>query len=121
MCIRDRIKVDQMVSFGSLFPPIEKWVETLSHKTSEALENDIWVIDWATTDHVALRVGYSGAPLGHITRASTSTEGESINLSITLAAIVCVVAAQQQLAALGTTNQFRRRDESDEIITSVFV
>ena len=75
-------------------------MKTLSHKTSEALENDIWVIDWATTDHEAVRVGYSGAQLGHITRASTSTEG-AIKLSMTLAAIVCVVAAQQQLAELG--------------------
>ena len=71
-------------------------------------------IDWTTTDHEALRVGYSGTQLGHITRSSTSTERESIRLTITLVAIVCVVAAQRQLltAALGKTNSSRRRDES---------
>ena len=63
-------------------------------------------------------VDYSVAQLGHITHASTNMERESI--SITLAAIVCVVAAQRQLAALGKTYSSRRRDESDERITSVF-
>ena len=37
-----------------------------------------------------------------------------------MAAIVRVVAAQRQLAALGKTNSSRRRDESGERITSVF-
>ena len=72
------------------------------------------------------RLGYDGSRgytrwlLWYITCASTSTERESIRLSITLAAIVCVVAAQRRLAALGKKNSSRRRDESDERITSVF-
>ena len=50
-----------------------------------------------------IRVGYFGTQLGHSTRASTSTERESIRQSITLAAIAlshCVAAAQWQVAAL---------------------
>ena len=38
--------------------------------------------------------GYSGTQLGYSTRASTTTERESI--STTLADIACVVAVQQQ-------------------------
>ena len=98
----------------------DKIIENALHKTSEALYY-IWVIDLATTDHEAIRVGYSGIQLGNITRASTRTERESIRLSITLVAIVCVVATQQQLAVPGRTNSSRRRDESDERITIVFL
>ena len=103
------------VTFGLI-----KCLKTCLYETSETLYNDIWVIDWATTDHEAIRVGYSGTQLGHITRASTSTEKESIRLSISLVDIVCVLAAQRQLAAVGKTNSSRHRDESDERITNGF-
>ena len=85
----------------------DKIIENALHKTSEALYY-IWVIDLATTDHEAIRVGYSGIQLGNITRASTRTERESIRLSITLAAIAYVVAAQWQLAAPCKTNSSPR-------------
>ena len=62
-----------------------------------------------------------GTQLGHITRASIGTDRDSISLSITLAAIVCVVAAQRQLAGRGETIFSRRGDVTDERMTSVFV
>ena len=59
---------------------------------------------------------YCGAQLGHRTRASTSTERGRIRLSITLAAIACIVAARRQLAALGITSSAPRGNESDQTI-----
>ena len=99
----------------------DKIIENALHKTSEALYY-IWVIDLATTDHEAIRVGYSGIQLGNITRASTRTERESIRLSIAFAAIASVVPAQWQLAAPGKINSSPRGDESYETIkfTRVF-
>ena len=91
-------------------------MKTLFYETSEALYNDVWVTDWVTTDHEAIRVGcYGTSPVHRLAR-----RGRASDLSITLAAIVCVVAAQRRLAALGKKNSSRRRDESDERITSVF-
>ena len=50
---------------------------------------------WAMTDHDDTGVPtLSGTQLEHSTRASSTTERESI--SITLADIACVVAVQQQ-------------------------
>ena len=66
----------------------------------------------AMTDHdAAYALAYSGTQLGHGTRASTinSTERDSITLSITLAAIACVVAPRRQVAALHGRNECRRR------------
>ena len=54
----------------------------------------------AMTEDDAALVGYSGTQLGRSIRATTSTESESIKLSITLTTLACVVAAQRQLAAL---------------------
>ena len=80
----------------------------------------MWVIECAVQPITTLNdVGYYDTPLGHSTRA---TERESIKLSITLAAILCVVAAQRQLAALrciGKTNSSPRGDESDETIKTI--
>ena len=80
------------------------------NETSEALYNKIWVIDWATTDNDPLYTRWliwCTAGTQH-TRASTSTDGEGEDQSITLPAIsrACVVAAQRQLAALHRQNKF---------------
>ena len=77
-------------------------------------------IDCATTNHEAIRFGYSGTQLTYITPTSTSTERESVRLGITSPATVCVVAPQRQLAAPGKTNSSRRRDKSHERITTAY-
>ena len=41
------ITSDQVFFFLPLFPPLDKVMKTLLHETSEALYNDIWVMDWA--------------------------------------------------------------------------
>ena len=56
---------------------------------------------WTTTNHEAMRVGYSGTQLGYSTRASTRTARQSIRLSMTLVTVACVVAIQPQAAAVG--------------------
>ena len=78
----------------------------------------------AMTDHdAAYALAYSGTQLGHGTRASTinSTERDSITLSITLAAIACVVAAQRQLRSCATrqNNSSPHGNESDETIKTL--
>ena len=73
-------------------------LKTLLHETSEALYTCVWVIDLGSVGYDGSRRygrGYSGTQPEHSTRASTTTERESI--SITLADIACVVAIQQQL------------------------
>ena len=87
---------------------------TQKHVCYSAVEQD--------DESLRIRVGYFGTQLGHSTRASTSTERESIRLSIAFAAIASVVPAQWQLAAPGKINSSPRGDESYETIkfTRVF-
>ena len=83
------------------------------YTTSEAIHNCIWVIDWGSVGHDGSRRygrGYSGTQLEHSTRASSTTERESI--SITLADIACVVAVQQQLCATKTNSRQAKKQSN---------
>ena len=112
--ILSMIKSDQMIFFGLLFQPVLKVIENAFARDLGGIRlyNNIWDIDWATSNHdhdLSLRVGHSDTQLGHSTpvhRLAARTERESIRQSITLPAIACVVAAQRQLAALHKQSKF---------------
>ena len=73
LLILPMIKSDHMIFFGFLFPlsffhRLKKWLKTFLYETSEALYNDIWVIDWAATNHEAYTrwLLWYGTQLGHV-------------------------------------------------------
>ena len=85
-------KSDQTIFFGLNFQPVLKGIETLLPETSEALDNNIWVIDSGTInrDHdLSLRVGYSDTQ--HTRLSTNSTVGDGEHNNITLPAIACVL------------------------------
>ena len=92
-------KSDEMISLAGLFQPLLKVIEPAFARDLEAVYNCVRIIDWGSVGYDGSRRygrSYSGTQLGHSTRASTTTERESISI-ITLADVACVVAVQQQL------------------------
>ena len=93
------IKSDQMIFFGLLFQPVLKVIENAFARDLGGIRlyNNIWDIDWATSNHdhdLSLRVGHSDTQLGHSTpvhRLAERTEREIIRQRITLPAIACVL------------------------------
>ena len=98
-----------MVSFSAFshFPPhLREWLKTLLHETSEAFNNDVWVIDWAMTDHddthlATLARRWVTAPVHRLRVRSTEREHQG-NLGRHR---VCSMAAQQQLVVPRMQNQ----------------
>ena len=91
-------KSDEMISLAGLFQPLLKVIEPAFARDLEAVYNCVRIIDWGSVGYDGSRRygrSYSGTQLGHGTRASTTTERESI--SVTLADIACFVAVQQHL------------------------
>ena len=97
--ILSMIKSDQMIFFGLLFQPVLKVIENAFARDLGGIRlyNNIWDIDWATSNHdhdLSLRVGHSDTQLGHSTpvhRLAERTEREIIRQRITLPAIACVL------------------------------
>ena len=88
-----------MVFFADFFQPLLKVIENaFARDLGGIIQLCMGYIDLGSVGYDGSRRyvrGYSGTQLGHSTRASTTTERESI--SVTLADIACVVAVQQQL------------------------